>query len=93
MVIENVMLFSSCLLQPKTEGVLRLLKNQLVLIEVFCSDLEAVSSHVNWRKGEEIPSKEFKRLVQKFKAVEEIGKVFTVGKIIILVIIFLRQGQ
>jgi hypothetical protein len=61
------------------EGVMKLLINQLVIIETFCSQLKKLDSA--GKIGEsQIPEREFKKLTQKFKAVEEIGKIFVEGK-------------
>jgi len=67
-------------LGQKAEDVFKLLKNQLVIIEVFCTQLETIASSVDWRNGEEISSNDFRRLSQKCKAIGTISKVFTDGK-------------
>lgn len=56
---------------------MKLLRNQLVIIETFCCNLNRVAANVDWVKGQEIDKREFKKLVHTFKAIEELGKVFT----------------
>lgn len=69
----------SCLLGAKAEGVMKLLMNQLVIIETFCSQLQNSLSSSSITSGD-IPDQEFKKLTQKYKAFEEIGKVFVGGR-------------
>ncbi|CAL8109580.1 unnamed protein product [Orchesella dallaii] len=69
---------TNCLLGLKGEGVKKLLVNQLIVIECFCTEVEEYGKGIDWDHGE-LHARRFARLDQKFKVWEEIQKVFIQG--------------
>lgn len=62
---------------------MKLLMNQLVIIETFCHQLRQFTKDkedTSCIDYSQISDTEFKRLSRTFKAVDEIGKVFVEGK-------------